>query len=74
MPCHIRELEQILEGYRKITVDPQCKEPLYIDERADPTKSNNILCAGWYKKQFFLILIINKIRLVNRTKKKPYSL
>lgn len=49
MPCHVRELEEKLEEYKKITVDPQFKEPfeLYNDMRVDPRKSNNQFWPGW---------------------------
>lgn len=49
MPCLIRDLEKQLNDYRKIVVEPQIKEPIteYVDERADPRKTNDQFWPGW---------------------------
>lgn len=49
MPCLIRDLQYKLDDFRKITVEPQIKEPLerYSDPRADPKKWGDTFSPGW---------------------------
>lgn len=49
LPCHVRDLEQKLEEYKTIAVEPQLKEPLqdYNDPRGNPINTNNQFWPGW---------------------------
>ena len=45
----LRELESLLEEYKKVTVDPQVKEPVqdYRDPKGDPALWGDKFSPGW---------------------------